>query len=129
MFDNEGWPRNQKLPSSDDEREEPANRADEREGPALDIPDVLPILPLRDTVVYPFAVVPLAVGKERSISLIDDAMRGPRLVGLVAQKNAEIEQAGPDDCFTVGTVARIARMLRVPDGTIQVIMQGLERIN
>ena len=128
MFDNEGWPRNQKLPSSDDEREEPANRSDEREEPALDIPDVLPILPLRDTVVYPFAVVPLAVGKERSISLIDDAMRGPRLVGLVAQKNAEIEQAGPDDCFTVGTVARIARMLRVPDGTIQVIMQGLERI-
>jgi ATP-dependent Lon protease len=128
MYDNEGWTRNQKPPSSDDEREEPASGADEREEPALDIPDVLPILPLRDTVVYPFAVVPLAVGKERSISLIDDAMRGPRLVGLVAQKNAETEQAGPDDCFTVGTVARIARMLRVPDGTIQVIMQGLERI-
>jgi ATP-dependent Lon protease len=104
-----------------------ATSADEEES-RLEIPDILPILPLRDTVVYPFAVVPLAVGKDRSVRLIDEAMRGPRLVGLVAQKDADVEEAGPDDCFRVGTVARIARLLRIPNGTIQVMIQGLERI-
>jgi ATP-dependent Lon protease len=94
----------------------------------IELPDELPILPLKDTVVYPSAVTPLGVGKERSIQLIDDVMRGPRLVGLVAQKDSEVEEAGPDDCFRIGTVARIARMLRIPDGTIQIIVQGLERI-
>ncbi|HEV8190068.1 MAG TPA: endopeptidase La, partial [Ktedonobacterales bacterium] len=79
-------------------------------------------------VVYPFAVMPLGVGKERSIRLIDEIMRGDRLVGLVAQKDDEVEDARPDDCFRVGTVARIARLLRIPDGTIQIIVQGLERI-
>lgn len=94
----------------------------------LSIPDVLAVLPLKDTVVYPFAVQPLGVGQERSIRLIDDVMRGNRLVVLVAQKSAETEQAGPDDIFTMGTVARIARMIRMPDGTIQIIVQGLERV-
>ncbi|HBE29335.1 MAG TPA: hypothetical protein DIU08_15710, partial [Ktedonobacter sp.] len=60
----------------------------------LSIPDVLPVLPLKDVVIYPFAVQPLGVGQERSIRLIDDVMRGDRLVVLVAQKSAEMEQAG-----------------------------------
>src|SRR5947209_1831988 len=94
----------------------------------LNIPDVLPVLPLKDTVVYPFAVQPLGVGQERSIRLIDDVMSGNRLVVLVAQKSAEIEQAGPKDIFKIGTVSRIARMIRMPDGTIQIIVQGLERV-
>jgi ATP-dependent Lon protease len=95
----------------------------------VELPDELPILPLKDTVVYPSAVSPLGVGKERSIQLIDEVMRsGSRLVGLVAQKDDDIEIAGPDDCFLVGTVARIIRLLRIPDGTVQIIVQGLERI-
>src|SRR6266699_1792554 len=94
----------------------------------LSIPDVLPVLPLKDTVVYPFALQPLGVGQERSIRLIDEVMRGNRLVVLVAQKSAEIEQAGQDDIFKIGTVSRIARMIRMPDGTIQIIVQGLERV-
>ncbi len=94
----------------------------------VSLPDILPILPLKETVVYPLTMMPLGVGQERSIRLIDDAMRGNRLVGLVAQKSAETETAGPDDAFRVGTAARIARMLRTPDGTIQIIVQGLERI-
>ncbi len=94
----------------------------------LNIPDILPVLPLKDTVVYPFAVQPLGVGQERSIRLIDDVMRSNRLVVLVAQKSAETDQAGPDDIFSTGTVARIARMIRMPDGTIQIIVQGLERV-
>ncbi|MFI5271809.1 MAG: endopeptidase La [Ktedonobacterales bacterium] len=100
---------------------------DDDDEPRLELPDELPILPLKDTVVYPFAVTPLGVGRERSVRLIDDAMRGARLVGLVAQKSEEVDEAGPDDCFRVATVARIARMLRVPDG-IRIIVQGLERI-
>ena len=55
-------------------------------------------------------------------------MRGSRLVGLVAQRDEDVDDAGPDDCFRVGTVARIARLLRIPDGTIQIIVQGMERI-
>src|SRR2546429_3193424 len=94
----------------------------------LSIPDVLPVLPLKDIVIYPFAVQPLGVGQERSIRLIDDVMRGDRLVVLVAQKSAETEQAGPDDIFRIGTVSRVARMIRMPDGTIQIIVQGLERV-
>src|SRR5437660_2866468 len=94
----------------------------------LSIPDVLPVLPLKDIVIYPFAVQPLGVGQERSIRLIDDVMRGDRLVVLVAQKSAETEQAGPDDIYRIGTVSRVARMIRMPDGTIQIIVQGLERV-
>jgi ATP-dependent Lon protease len=96
--------------------------------PEVDLPEELPILPLRESIVYPFAVMPLGIGKERSIQLIDDVMRSSRLVGLVAQRNPEVEEAGPDDCFRVGTVARVARLLRLPDGTMQIIVQGLERI-
>src|ERR1700736_2181082 len=103
-----------------------SQRNEDEEG--LSIPDVLPVLPVKDTVVYPFALQPLGVGQERSIRLIDDVMRGNRLVALVAQKSADIEQAGPDDIFRIGTVARIARMIRIPDGTIQIIVQGLERV-
>ncbi len=95
----------------------------------LNIPDILPVLPLKDVVVYPFAVQPLGVGQERSIRLIDDVMRGNRLVVLVAQKSAELDQAGPDDIFKIGTVSRIGRIFRMPDGTIQIAVQGLERVD
>jgi len=95
----------------------------------LSIPDVLPVLPLKDVVVYPFAVQPLGVGQERSIRLIDDVMRGNRLVVLVAQKSAELDQAGPDDIYKIGTVSRIGRIFRMPDGTIQIAVQGLERVD
>src|SRR6266705_2588489 len=109
-----------------EEQESQRGRQDDDQ---LSIPDVLPVLPLKDTVIYPFAVQPLGVGQERSIRLIDDVMRGNRLVVLVAQKSAEIEQAGPDDIFKIGTVSRVARMIRMPDGTIQIIVQGLERVD
>ncbi|HEV2579799.1 MAG TPA: endopeptidase La [Ktedonobacteraceae bacterium] len=92
------------------------------------IPGIMPVLPLKDVVVYPFAMQPLGVGQARSIRLIDDIMRSNRLVVMVAQKSAEIESAGPKDIFRVGTVARIARMIRIPDGTLQIIVQGLERV-
>ncbi len=93
------------------------------------IPEILPVLPLKDVVVYPFAIQPLGVGQERSIRLIDDVMHGNRLVVLVAQKSADLDQAGPDDVFKIGTVSRIGRIFRMPDGTIQIAVQGLERVD
>src|SRR5579872_4002189 len=102
---------------------------DDDDDDELNIPGILPVLPLKDTVVYPFAVQPLGVGQDRSIRLIDAVMRGNRLVVMVAQKSAETELAGANDIFKVGTVARIARMIRMPDGTLQIIVQGLERVD
>src|SRR5438874_10832655 len=131
--DEEGINSDTTMPVHQDEEDEieesdAVGRAAENDVDRLSIPDVLPILPLKDTVIYPFAVQPLAVGQERSIRLIDEVMRGDRMVVLVAQKSAEIEQAGPDDIFKIGTVSRVARMIRMPDGTIQIIVQGLERV-
>ncbi|HEX2910339.1 MAG TPA: endopeptidase La [Chloroflexia bacterium] len=95
-----------------------------------EIPSILPVLPLKDTVVYPMTVFPLAVGQERSIKLIEDLMQqpGPKLVALVAQKNIEVEQAGPGDSYTIGTVAAVHKLLKVPDGTIRLAVQGLEKM-
>ncbi len=94
-------------------------------------PEVLPILPLRGLVVYPQTAVPLTIGQQRSIQLIDDAIagEGERLIGLVASKNQEIETPNPEDLYTVGTIAQIHRLFRSPDGTIRLLVQGLERIN
>jgi ATP-dependent Lon protease len=112
--------------NEEEEKEEQENEEDRK--PV--IPDILPILPLKDTVVYPLTVFPLAVGQERSIKLIEEIVgqNGNRLVGLVAQKNLEIEQAGPNDSFKIGTVALVHKLLKVPDGSIRLAVQGLEKI-
>ena len=95
----------------------------------LEIPDALPVLPLRGgTVVFPLAVVPLNVGLERSIRMVDDVMRGNRMLALVAQRGDEPQQAGPEDLYTIGTAAIIHQLMRAPDGTVRLIVQGLERI-
>ena len=95
----------------------------------LEIPEVLPVLPLRGgTVIFPLAVAPLNVGLERSIRMIDDVMRENRLLALVAQRGDEPQQAGPEDLYTIGTAAIIHQLMRAPDGTVRLIVQGLERI-
>ncbi len=102
--------------------------ADEGDEAETTIPDELPILPLRGMVVYPQTAVPLTVGQPRSVQLVDDIMSGDRLVGLVASKDPELETPGPDDIHTVGTLASIHRLFRSPDGTIRLLVQGVERI-
>jgi ATP-dependent Lon protease len=92
-----------------------------------EIPDELPILPLRGLVVYPFTATPLTIGQPRSIKLIDDAVAGDRLIGLVASKDPELELPGPEDLYRFGTVAAIQRLFRAPDGTIRLIARGLVR--
>ena len=90
-------------------------------------PEVLPILPLRNTVLFPGVVIPITVGRDRSIRLIQDANAGTKTIGVVAQKNAEIEDPTFDDIHTIGTQATIMRMLRMPDGSTTVILQGRKR--
>jgi ATP-dependent Lon protease len=93
------------------------------------IPNELPILPLKGVVVYPLTVLPLNVGQARSLRLVDDVVKETnRLIGLVTIKNDKFEDAGPDDLHKIGTAAVIHRMLRAPDGTVRLIVQGMERI-
>jgi len=90
-------------------------------------PDILPILPLRGVVVYPQTAVPLTIGQPRSIKLVDDILAGNKLVGLVASRNPELDEPTPEDLYEVGTVANVHRLLRAPDGTIRLLVQGIER--
>jgi ATP-dependent Lon protease len=91
------------------------------------IPDALPILPLRDAVMLPLTAVPLAVGQPRSVRLVDDVMRGNRLLALVAQRDAGREPATVGDLHPMGTVGMIHQLARVPDGSIRIMVQGIER--
>jgi ATP-dependent Lon protease len=93
----------------------------------MSLPDTLPILPLRGVVVYPNTAVPLTVGQARSIKLVDDVVAGDKLVGLVAALDPEKETPGPDELYRVGTIATVHRLLRAPDGTVRLLVQGIER--
>ncbi len=92
------------------------------------VPDALPVLPLRDAVVLPLTTVPLAVGQPRSVRLIDDVMRGNRLVALVAQLDPKVEASALGDLSRVGTVGMIHQLMRAPDGSVRLMVQGIERI-
>ncbi|HDL18362.1 MAG TPA: endopeptidase La, partial [Bacteroidetes bacterium] len=100
----------------------------DREIEKMEIPLQVPILPMRDTVIYPFMVSPLFVARKNSIQLIDDVLIGNRFLGLVAQKDAEVENPTPDDIHRVGTVATVLKMLKFPDGSIRILVQGLSRM-
>ena len=88
---------------------------------------ILPLLPLRDVVVYPQIVQPLFVGRPKSIKALEIAMASAKQVLLVAQKNASEDEPGADDLFSIGTVATILQLIRLPDGTVKVLVEGLER--
>ena len=91
------------------------------------IPEILSILPLRNTVLFPGVVIPITVGRDKSINLIKDSYKGDKTIGVVTQKNDGIEDPNTDDLYTVGTVAQIIKMLRLPDGNTTVIIQGKKR--
>ena len=93
----------------------------------MKIPSRLPVLPLRDLVVYPFIIVPLSVSRDRSIASVDHALAGNRMILLCAQKDKENDHPGPDDIYKIGTVAVIMRMLKLPDNRIRVLVQGVAR--
>jgi ATP-dependent Lon protease len=91
-------------------------------------PRVIPILPLKDTVIFPETLMPLAVGQERSVRLIDDILRSDKQVGLVGVRTPGIDVPGPADVYSVGVLASIQKMIKTPDGTLRIIAQGIRRI-
>lgn len=93
----------------------------------LKLPEVLPVLPLKDTVVFPFIIVPLSLGTETSVVAVDHALSRERMVMLVTQSDPSVEEPEPADLSTVGTVCMIMRMLKLPDGRIRILVQGLSR--
>ncbi|HEY0976612.1 MAG TPA: endopeptidase La [Flavobacteriales bacterium] len=100
---------------------------DEEQMNAESTPPELPILPLRNTVLFPGVVIPITVGRDRSIRLIQEVYRGNRTLGVVSQKDSSIEEPRPEDLNNVGTIATIIRMLRMPDGSTTAIIQGKKR--
>ncbi|HET7856874.1 MAG TPA: endopeptidase La [Gaiellaceae bacterium] len=94
----------------------------------VELPSTLPILPLKETVVFPDSATPLAIGQERSIKLIDDVVARDRLLALVTVKNPEPEQPSWHDLYDVGTAAIVHKLIKVPDGTLRILVQGVERI-
>jgi len=91
------------------------------------IPAELPILPLRGTVAYPDLVMPLIVGRDRSIKLVDEANAGDKMIGIITQKNPDIEDPGIDDLYMIGTVATIMKMVKMVDGSQRIVVQGICR--
>src|SRR6188472_3995067 len=110
-------------------------RADERldigDAPAehpASIPSELPILPLRDTVLFPNSFLPLAVARESSVRLIEEAISGSKLVGVFTQRDAAVEEPTQEDLHRVGTATHIHKMFKLPDGSLRLIVQGLSRL-
>ena len=95
---------------------------------AFEIPSQLPLLPIRDAVVFPSMILPLFVGRDVSAHAIETAIEGDRLLALVTQRDAEVDNPGPDDLYAVGVVGMIMRMMRLPDGRLKVLVQGLAKI-
>ena len=93
----------------------------------MNIPDVLPILPLRNTVLFPGVVIPITVGREKSLRLIQEVYKKNKILGAIAQKDGTIEDPELEDLYTIGTVAQILKILEMPDGSTSVIIQGRKR--
>ncbi|MBI2412982.1 MAG: endopeptidase La [Deltaproteobacteria bacterium] len=100
---------------------------EKREEEQLVIPEVLPLLPVRDVVIFPFMIVPLFVGRERSVNAVDAALTKDRLIFTATQKDISKEDPEPEDLYTSGTVCMIMRMLKLPDGRVKILVQGLTR--
>ena len=115
----------QEQGNPEEETEKDSGQQESHEG--MEIPDVLPMLPIRDLVVFPYMIAPLVVGRERSIRALDEALKQNRLIFLTAQHQGEVEDPGKDDVHSLGTVSVIVRMLKTPDGKAKILVQGLQR--
>ena len=105
----------------------PINENDSEQDRNLVIPSTLPILPLRNTVLFPGVVLPITVGRDKSIKAVNDAYKLDKLIGVLAQKDANIEEPEPKDLCKIGTVARIVKLIKMPDGGTTIIIQGKKR--
>ncbi len=104
------------------------NSENDKPNDSLELPSELPVLPLRGLVIYPFTTGPLTVGQPRSVRLVDDVINGDRKVVLVTSHDPELEKPGPDDVYKIGTLATIHRLFRAPDGTVRLLVQGMNRV-
>ena len=129
-----------KLRTSDDDQEEQdeeiiveenASPKEENEmSESSDAPDILPLLPLRGVIIYPTMWLPITVGQPRSLRILEHMVsRDEKIIALAASKDPELEEPGPDDIYRVGAIARIHRMVRSPDGTVRLVLHGIERIH
>ena len=112
---------------SDTDQERPFSESSDPERP-LQIPPELPVLPLRDTVLFPNSFMPLAVAREASVRLVEEANLTSALIGVFTQREAGIEEPGQEDLYPVGTVTHIHKMFKLPDGSLRLIVQGLARV-
>src|ERR1051325_5858341 len=101
--------------------------AQEVKNSPVEIPDVLPLLPIRDIVIYPYMMLPLFVGRDVSIRAVEESLSRDRLIFLVSQKNSAEENPNPADIHRVGTIASIMRMLKLADGRVKILVQGLAK--
>src|SRR5204863_658986 len=110
------------------DRDEPLEVEELSTDRPLNIPDELPILPLRDTVLFPNSFMPLAVARETSVRLIDEAISGGKLIGVFTQRDATVEEPQQGDLYSLGTASHIHKMFKLPDGSLRLIVQGLARL-
>ena len=94
----------------------------------MDIKVTLPLLPLRDIVVFPSMVIPLFVGRDKSITALNEVMKGDKKIVLVTQKNSEVDDPKKNDVFTYGCESNILQLLKLPDGTVKVLVEGIKRV-
>ncbi|MBI3814054.1 MAG: LON peptidase substrate-binding domain-containing protein, partial [Nitrospinae bacterium] len=92
------------------------------------IPDEIPLLPVRDIVIFPYMIIPLFVGRESSISAVNEALASDRIMLLIAQKDAGTDEPRPADLYETGTAVMVIRMLKLPDGRVKILVQGLSRV-
>src|SRR6187455_1259553 len=111
-----------------DQVEDPKNEDSASAERPLAIPPELPVLPLRDTVLFPNSFMPLAVAREASVRLIDEATTSGRMIGVFTQREASTEEPLQDDLYTIGTATHIHKMFKLPDGSLRLIVQGLARV-
>ncbi|MGZ5247605.1 MAG: LON peptidase substrate-binding domain-containing protein, partial [Flavitalea sp.] len=105
----------------------PLNENEGDDGAELIVPEELPILPLRNTVLFPGVVLPITVGRDKSIKAVTDAYKTDKLIGVVAQKDSDVEDPTISDLEDIGTIAKIVKLIKMPDGGTTVIIQGKKR--
>ncbi len=119
------------MSASEDDREETKKHrfaSFEEDLSDVNVPGTLPVLPLRGVVIFPAAIVPLLISRASSLRIVEEALAGDRMLGVIAQKNPEEENPTPGSLYTRGTAGRILKMLKYPDGNIRILVQGLQRI-
>jgi len=105
----------------------PINENEDEQDENLVIPDIIPLLPLRNTVLFPGVVIPITVGRDKSIKAVNDAYKNHKMIGVLSQKDINIEEPGFQDLCEVGTVAKIVKLIKMPDGGTTIIIQGKKR--